>query len=92
MNNQRPPSDDLQKGEHDLYTAPFQPIRKIDLETGPSSIPANYNVWWVDSEGNDRQTKISAESHSKSIEIVRGFENCKYVVVSEKVGVLKERL
>jgi hypothetical protein len=72
---QRPPSDDLQPGQDDLYTA----------------VPTyKFKVWYTDQNGEDKFDSVFAhnETEAKSIAFTR-FPDCVYVVKVEQGAVIK---
>ena len=56
MTNQRPPSDDLQKGETDPHTT-FE-----DLKVQKPASTQTFKIWWTDTEGSDHHQKVDADS------------------------------
>lgn len=79
MTNQRPPSDDLQKGENDPHTT-FE-----DLKVQQPSISQTFKVWWTDTEGADHHQKVDADSIADARKSIESLENCNYIVSCEKI-------
>lgn len=79
MTNQRPPSDDLQKGETDPHTT-------IDeLKVQKPAITQTFKVWWTDKEGSDHHQKVDADSVDAARKVIENIENCNYIVSCEKI-------
>lgn len=73
--NERPPSDDLQPGEHDHDTH-----TTIKLPTH-----FNFTVWYVDENGNDKSVPCVAENEYQARwSIINTDIKMKYVIRVEK--------
>jgi hypothetical protein len=85
MTNQRPPTDDLQKGEHDLDVTLPNKNHESPEENFQTSAPPTFRVWWVDSEGSDRETRLTADNEDKARSNISSLENFVYIVSCTKI-------
>lgn len=85
MQNQRPPSDDLQKGEVDPHTIVPESIIEHHLSVAQMSAPPTFKVWWVDTEDKDHRQKISADTEAAARSAIYAMANCKYIVSCSKI-------
>jgi hypothetical protein len=77
--NQRPPSDDLQPGEHD------NDIHHIKLPTHH-----NFTVWYLDENGNDKSSPCVAENEYQARwGIINSDIKMQYVIRVEKGSPVK---
>lgn len=85
MTNQRPPTDDLQKGEHDLDVTLPENRHETPEKTFQTSAPPTFRIWWVDSEGIDRESRLTADNEDNARRNITSLGNFAYIVSCTKV-------